>query len=150
MSLLILKADPQFEMEETPLVLGEEHQYIPMDEFIGAHNHYVNQLKLREQNMKYNKLPNPDLFRDQLKKPEEVAPQFGFRPVDPNMYKNMKKVKATLPNKVMKFEEMMRHLAAVMRSINRLNPIGRSLSDKYKEFTTKLKFDIMANKSKGN
>ena len=116
---------------------------------MSAHKHYLNSLKLQEQSMKYKKLPNPDLFKDQLNKPEEETPKFQIRPVDPHYYKKSKKIKPTLPNKMMQFQEMMRHLASVFRSIHRLSPVGRELSDKYKEMTTKLKFDIMSNKSKG-
>lgn len=133
-------------------MFGQEIQYIPSHELEGHRKHFTNLLKLEEHNQKYLKLPNKELFKDEISKPEEEKVKFGVKPVDPDYYhKTLKKNKPTLPNKIMRFEEMMRHLAAVMKSIKKLNPIGKRLSEKYQGFVGKVKTDIMSkNKGKDN
>lgn len=103
-------------------------------------------MKLKEHNEKYKRIPNRDLFRDELNKAKEEKNKFEIRPVDPDYYKKISaKNRPTLPNKMMRFEEMMRHLAAIMRSINNLNPMGKRLSEKYTGFVGKVKTNIMSN-----
>ena len=140
------------EAEENPLTFGHAIEYLPNDQIRGYQKHFQNQQKLEEHNQKYHKIPNKDLFKDELNKPEEEKVKFGIKPVDPEYYrKNFKKNTPTLPNKMMRFEEMMRHLSAVMKSIKKLNPIGKRLSEKYQGFVGKVKTDIMTkNKGKDN
>jgi hypothetical protein len=100
---------------------------------------------------KYKIIPNPELFKPKEDKPK-APPKFTIRPIDPHYFQKMKSHKkaATLPNKMQAFQELVRALAVIKKSVKKLSPIGKHISKKYKSLATKVRSNIMSNKGMNN